>query len=295
MLYPGQEYKIVTIKELINSVKIPDFQRLLNENRVNEIYKEIKKETNNFVENPVLPGVLIICQSKKGEWLVDGNHRFHVYSIIYQRFKVNLNVMVNYIKVADAKEAELIFNKVNKSVALPAMPKGSSVCVSKEVTAYFLKTYGKIFSGSSTATRANRPHLHLGEFQENIGQVTKFNTMLNSKQIIDKIEAYNAVLSKKTWKAFVTKKKESETKVKNWIEKCNKFKCYLGLQSGYDWLFKLFKIKNKDVMNDDDDDNDDDNKTDTDSDFDVYSKDNDNNNDDDVIDIKDEILLKKNN
>lgn len=253
--YVDQDYKIVSIKDLLvnnngnsSGLLLPKFQRLLNASRVDDIYKNLLKETKNFTENPVLPGCLVVCYTKNQEWLVDGNHRYNVYCKIYKNHNINLKILINYIKVGDINEAENIFQKVNKSVPLPEMPKGTSISKVKEVTNYFVKKYPKSFSKLSSI-RSNRPNLHFNEFQENLALVTKFRSDLESKEIIRVLECYNGILSKKTWKVFKTNKKtDTQEKIENWISKCNDSGCYLGMFCSYVWLFKIFEIPLKKIL-----------------------------------------------
>jgi hypothetical protein len=239
-------YKLPLSKLLTVIPALPEYQRIIDKERVNIIFNKIKTVINRG-EEPILPGCLIIVKSKDTKWLLDGNHRFHIYKKLYDECKYDCQVLCNEIEVKNDIEARNLFKIINNVVPIPDMPEGINLTSVNMISQYFLDKYPKIFS-SNKSRKSFRPHIHRDVFQEKIAQVVDIlekKGKIDNTEIINKIEKYNEELKNKNWKTFVTSSHDTSLSINNYITKARqKGGLYIGLFNNYKWLFHLFDIYN---------------------------------------------------
>ena len=99
-------FTLLKKKDLI----IPDFQRDLDNDRVDEIYNKLlkNKELINII------GVITICELDNIYYLVDGQHRYHALN----KLKVE-KILIHEIKVGSKEELINIFTEINQNTPLP--------------------------------------------------------------------------------------------------------------------------------------------------------------------------------
>ena len=113
--------KISDILQAIPSV--PSFQRLVDYQRVDDIFNSIRAELS-INKKIIFPGCIIIAKTDRTYWIIDGLHRLEVYKRILQELGVDMYINCDEIVVADEEEARSLFNKVNDTRILPEMPEG---------------------------------------------------------------------------------------------------------------------------------------------------------------------------
>jgi hypothetical protein len=237
-------YRIPMSKLLTVFPVIPHYQRIIDKERVKSIYKKIKDVIDRG-EEPFLPGCLIIVKSNDKKWLLDGNHRYHIYKMLYDKCKYDCQIVCNEIEVKTDSEAKTLFKIINNVVPSPDMPEGIDLKSVHMIASYFLEKYPKIFS-SSKSRRSYRPYLHRDTFQEKIGQLlTELEKKgpVDNTEIIKKIEEYNDEMACKNWKHFMSSPHDTSVSITNYMIKAKeKGGFYLGMFNSYKWLFHLFKI-----------------------------------------------------
>jgi hypothetical protein len=110
----------ISISKLINYINqkiiiIPEFQRILDENKVNKMYNDYKKDNTlfNFITNP-LQFVILKSNDYNIEqyFLIDGQHRLSMFQKIYKE-GINNNIRCNIIICNNTEEMYNIYNKLN--------------------------------------------------------------------------------------------------------------------------------------------------------------------------------------
>ena len=224
--------KTSEIVQLITT--IPSFQRLTDNQRVNDIFSSLKEDLR-LSKNIILPGCIIFAKTKTDDyWIIDGLHRFQVYKRILNELHVDFNVFCHEINVKDEEEARMLFIKINDTRDLPDIVEGVNVNIVKGVVEHFVNTYPKIFSNSKSG-KCHRPHLHFNGFQEALGRVLLDHNHLEEKEVIKSIEDFNM-------------KSASGNNI-NEFEKFadlakNKGGFYLGIITNYEWLDMIFNKTN---------------------------------------------------
>lgn len=225
---------------------IPQYQRIIDQERINRIFEKIKIVVERG-EEPFLPGCLIIAKSKNKKWLLDGNHRYHIYKKLYEECKFDCSIVCNEIDVQTDEEAKNLFKIINNVAPIPDMPEGIDLTSVHTIANHFFDKYPHIFSGSRSR-RCFRPHIHRDSFQEKIGQLLSIleeKGSVDHMMIIKKIEEYNDELKTKNWKHFVSSSHDTSISITNHMAKARqKGGFYVGMFSNYKWLFRLFDIHN---------------------------------------------------
>lgn len=216
-----REYIAVLKFSELKTLTIPDFQRELDEKRVEKLYRNIN-------EKSVFPGVLIVCRSYSGNyWLIDGHHRYRAYQKLYEEKKLDLKIAIQFIEVRDAKEAHRIFEVANDSKPIPKMPVGISLKDPQEVANYLYTTYPQIFSPSRAC---HRPHLNKEMIIERIGRLLSKHPNLTTATIIEKIVVLN--------NRYRTKLNLPENSVA-YAKAVKKGGCFLGLVPKCNWVDEI--------------------------------------------------------
>jgi hypothetical protein len=240
----------------------PSFQRLLDKDRVDEIYSSVKDSLEKGI-NHIISGCIVICKicsrnSSPCFYIIDGNHRLTAFQKIYTELKEDLEIMCNVIEVKDEEQAEVVFKRVNTSKSIPEMPKSVSLSIPNEV----IKTLEKRYTNFSTSREPKRPNISrdiliekIGKIVEKVNQKVKDNSknVLTHEYIVEKLEQHNTELRTKNW-VYFKKGKDSSDRIKELLLKVNKNQGMLiGMEKDWVWIFKLFGVSEE--MQSDEDEN----------------------------------------
>ena len=209
--------------------KVPAFQRLTDNQRVDNIFLSLKDDVSSG-KAIVLPGCIIFAKTKQTTWIIDGMHRLEVYKRVLKELGTDFSVHCHEISVDTEEEALALFNKVNDTRPLPYMPAGVSVNIVKGVVEHFASVYPKIFSNSKSG-KCHRPHIHFNGFQEALARVLILHSHLDVNDVVANITDFN-LKSESIIPPHEFKKFEAEVKAKGGF--------YLGIISNYTWLDKIF-------------------------------------------------------
>lgn len=238
-----EKYKTFKISELMSNFKQTEIQRVVQEERVNEIFTSLRTNLDRNVEN-ILPGVLIVAELKEDLYLLDGQHRFLAYARFYQECHRDLKVMVNIITVESKEEMKDIFNLVNNTLPVNQIPETlSDRKIVNKIIEHFKKKYGKIFS-SCQSMRPFRPNIHITQFENCIFELVMCYPDESAENIIQRLEDLNNDLKRKS-DEYLQKDanipKKSFTKIKETAVK--KGNLFFGLYQDLSCITKLYSYK----------------------------------------------------
>lgn len=231
----NQTYKKIQISELIKDIQIiPEYQRILTSSHIDTIFNNIKNKLDNKID-PIITGVIQICNHNNDKYIIDGNHRLHAFKKIYEELKHDLTVIVNYIQVKNQEEAKMLFDQVNmvNPVIFTKVPMSKINIIFN----YFKNKYKKIFK---TSDKPRRPHINEIQFQKDIKELLEKDNKISEEEIIKKIETLNLEL--KNGKIYEYKN------CSKYIELAkDKGNFFIGIYIYYNtnWLLDLFNISHK--------------------------------------------------
>lgn len=162
--------KYVSNKNLVsyaerNIIKIPDFQREIQTDKLDEIYEEFmnkhKLGENYFIHHGYS---LNLCQLKgKNEcYIIDGQHRFNVLRRLYSEGYI-IQVLVRVQICNSLNEMKRDFKLLNSNSDIPLIYKSfEKIFISDmilDVKKYLKENYNSAFNKSKTSSTCNRLHI----------------------------------------------------------------------------------------------------------------------------------------
>ena len=248
MVYSDIEVKHIFFSDLKNqNIEIPDIQRIIDNNKVNEIVEFQDKCIVNDENFKFELGILQVCILQNKYYLIDGQHRYKAMMKIFEKYKINFKCFVQYITVDSYEELKECFKLINQNTELPDIEfdNNEPKDIATVICNHFQNKYNKkIWSKGNT--KPKRPYISFKHFQEAVVFLIKQlpNNNNNTEQIIDIIENKNNDISNFERDAF---KKDITDSMYN-TAKENNF--YLGLykynnEEGYyfEWICDIIKNK----------------------------------------------------
>jgi hypothetical protein len=237
-LVVSKRQKILLLKysELQNHIKIPNWQRYLNHERILNIYNNFKEELQ--FELPTNLGLLTVCNCDENlkEWnLIDGQHRFMAMKLLYENDKIDDIILINYITISNQQEMDDIFRKINQStpILLPRVY-SNKFNIFKHVAQELSSIYPGAFSVSDNP---KRPHMNIQKLSEHLGL---YFSDIDQQLLIEKIKLLNLQYQNKNIDFFIYPG-DSKDKIEELRKQCmtKKQGCLLGLFKNYEWIKQL--------------------------------------------------------
>ena len=245
---PHDKIFIDNVSSVWERTSIPDFQRLLAQDHVDDIFYSLEKTIEMGLE-PFITGCLITVVFNDEYYLLDGNHRLCAYKKILDKYQFDLKIYVQEIKVQSLREAEDLFAQTNNSVPVSKMPKGVKRSSVNQISKYFYDKYIPIVRGRKplfVSTNANRPRINRAKFEEVLSKIV--SSSFESKLIIEKIEDYIEKLNTYNTSPFKRQSNDSVAKISKLLDTAdNVFGCRLGMVRLSE-IYNLFGINNEGVI-----------------------------------------------
>ena len=238
------------IKDIIDKYQIPELQRLVDNEHINNMVEDQKNEYNKYKTFSMLQSFTIayIVNEKKG-YILDGQHRVEAYSRLKKEGYDVDNILVPIVKynVDSIEEVNEYFKKINKHS--PIKPILNLVAIEKMILQSLVDRYtthyfkGDYIDNIACIVDKNYqcPHISLNDLGKHIkardiiGKLTNnnktendlFNCILKVNDFLESI-AFNQLDPTYT-------KRFEKCKNKKEKERCN-YVCYLGVFKNYEWL-----------------------------------------------------------
>lgn len=237
-------YECISFSELQNKgVTVPECQRLLTEEHVNTIYDNYI-DTLDKGKEPIFLGALAVCtDSKTGtNWLIDGNHRYHAIKKLYENRGYNMKLVCQIIEVSGVTDVEGLFNKSNNSIGVTQLPAGVSLGQTNLTVKKMQMQYPLLIKSGGSGT-VHRPHIHINDLQNKIGEAMKYVTIIPDEFMIKVID-YNYTLKCMARSKFKRNSSDTLTKIENLCNEAhNKGGLLVGLlPTTYNWVLAMYGI-----------------------------------------------------
>jgi hypothetical protein len=180
------ETKQVSLEDLSRNIIRPEFQRIPDPNRVQEIKDDLllEKQKYGFIE-PI--GVLIIGIYNNRKYIIDGQHRFRAYC----ELKEPSNIIVQEWKCSSMQEMEDHFRRINRYVPVESYvlnPRSEMIKQAcDKLILYIEEKYSAYFSKSENP---NFPYINIQQFRNIIHLLPDYDKF-TSENVTDYFENFN--------------------------------------------------------------------------------------------------------
>lgn len=225
------------LSEIENNITTPSWQRILNESRVDDLYQNLKKELHNNQNPTINLGFIVVTEYKDSEWnLIDGQHRYMAMKKLQDEDGIDVQILINLIKISDFEEQDELFRKINQSTPVLLPPRTTKYNKFKNIAQEMANIFPHAFSSSDNP---KRPHLNVQKVSEHLGLNYKFPEH-SENLLIEKIKLLNVQYQNKG-NDFFLYPGDTRDKIAELRELCmkKKDKCLLGLFKNYEWIQQL--------------------------------------------------------
>lgn len=229
--------------DVIERIEIWSGQRIIREERVDEIFEYHKKkyqETKQVGDFFILTACTQPNKLPNKLILIDGQHRFAAYKNLINMGIPVPGLVVYVLEVNKPEDIRETFETLNKLEPVPKLYfqtdqdkdlRGTIAVAVNELE----KLYPEIF----TKNRTQRPRLNNQRINEAIFEQLKDSSQVYTwNQLLQSILDYNTYLSKKDIKFFMVKR-DIEATIRNMHTKAKKIGCYIGLFGNNSWVHQV--------------------------------------------------------
>jgi 5-methylcytosine-specific restriction endonuclease McrA len=235
----------IDIKHLVvtlhDQYKIPSFQRIINDSKVNEIMRvqeENVRKRGNFSIFQNLIFVELNATNDKTGYLIEGQHRFSAFQRLYYEGFRNQLIPITIIQCNSHQEMKEIFLEINQNTEMPEyiLNDFEEKPLVDQIFNYFYNAYPRVWKSTKSP---QRPFMKDSHFQDAIAYLIKQFQAYNLEvpNLIELIELEHEYIQSLELLPYLSSKSKNPEKI---ISKCRDMRCYLGLFPNYnaEWKYK---------------------------------------------------------
>ena len=180
-------------KFAVANIKIPDFQRDLNKQKVTEIVEYqnqfFKKHNMYQFSTPIT-----LCLFDSEYWVADGQHRYYAMKELLNKNKIDFEILLSINEMSSKEEMKEFFITINKGTSVSdwhlhsLITKDSKFYIYKSVQEYINVNYKNFIS---QAKRPQKPNINLDDFLSYLTEIKYFEDCDNNEEAIEKLEQTN--------------------------------------------------------------------------------------------------------
>lgn len=242
----GQRILSLALSELKKwNIQIPEWQRFLNEDRIEGLFRSMLKSFSSREEEknmPLLQTGIILTELKNRFSIIDGQHRFKAFEKLHLQFGTDFEILVIIIPVKKEEEIFQFCRMINDSQPLNLPDHPDHFVTAKNITEILQHKYYPFFSSS---LHPRRPNVNADQFSQRLAELIALGE--NPHVLYEKIENLNskfrdAIEKEKNVHQFIHPGDTLE-KVEKMIniaqKKAISAKFYLGLCKNYEWMSEI--------------------------------------------------------
>ena len=247
----------MTFRELINYTSNWIYNRTIDDNRVQELVKELEKSPDYNNVGWILHGFKDL--SNNSIKILDGQHRREAIKLYLDKYDRNMTdnneiIMWLYLfenEITDETEIIELFKIINnnKPINEDELPTKRKIELLNKIKIHPILKNG--IKCDPKRNSAHSPYIHIKEFKGIIDEIMKYNSNLSNDEIINRIQYINHRISlltpEENWKNLFGRKEMNEKRMAI-IDKCHELKFYLNIKDsyyGYEEWIKYFNDTDK--------------------------------------------------
>ena len=231
-------------------ISIPEFQRIIDSNKVDEII-EFQLKHNKEKGCFCFLGNLTFCNYNNQYYLIDGQHRYFALKILYDKYSHNIKFNIQIINISISTDIKLYYKIVNKNTELPDIEFDKiDKNILQEVCDYFKQKYPKVWSSS---TKSRRPFINYNLFQEACQYLIDKLEIKEPTDLIDILTNHNYLLS--TRPLDIRNSKNKKVNITKIYDKAKEWNFFLGFQERinkdyhFQWVDEIIDLKKPKIKN----------------------------------------------
>jgi hypothetical protein len=246
------EVMFMILKDIIDSYKIPELQRLVDNEHIISMVEDQKKEYNKYNTFSMLQSFTIACITNEDKgYILDGQHRVAAYSQLKNDgYDVdNIRVPVVKYNLDNINEVKQYYNRIN--IHSPIEPILNLENIEKNILQFLYNRFTRnYFKTGDEENNCKTPHISVNYLKKYINalDITNKLNLHNKKEsdlykyILDVNDYLEIISSYQLDKTYTNRFEKCKNKK---IEKSCKYVCYLGIFRKCEWLdialYSLFK------------------------------------------------------
>lgn len=234
----------MVLKDIIDSYKIPELQRLVNNEHIIRMVEDQKKEYNTYNTFSMLQSFTIACitnEEDKG-YILDGQHRVAAYSQLKNEGYDIDNIRIPVVKynLDNIDEVKQYYNRIN--IHSPIEPILNLENVEKTISQFLINKFThNYFKTKNEEINCRAPYISVIYLKERIRGLDIINKLnLHNKKESD---LYKYILDVNDYLEIISSHQLDKTYT-NRFELCKnkkykeslKYVCYLGIFRKCEWL-----------------------------------------------------------
>jgi len=220
---------------LLKHLKIPEIQREVNQDRVDEIECRLCDEydKNNFFDF----GTLLLCDYDDNLYLLNGQHRYCALKSITQKHNLDIPIKVEVRRCQSKNDMEKLWRISNDSREVKLVKNSNHQLILNGLRKHLNTKYPKYIS---EANKPHKPHINLNNLIEEIENINFPEYLL--QKLIHEIENINNFYKENQNNMDLWKKWRIPSIGEN-LEKCRlkdqTKTLYLGIFQNFEWLYRI--------------------------------------------------------
>ena len=247
----------MTYRQLIHYTSNWIYNRTIDYNKVEELFKELEKTTDYYKIGWTLHAFKDI--STNNIKLLDGQHRREAIKLYLDKYDINMNdnneiILWIYLfenEIDNEEQIIELFKNINnnKSFDEKELPSKRKIELIK-----LLKLHHILSKGIKLDPRRNTshsPYIHIKEFKGIIDKILEYYSHLTNEMIINRLQYINHRISllttEENWNSLFGKREISDKRLEI-INKCHNIKFYLNIKDSkynYNEWIKYFNDTDK--------------------------------------------------
>lgn len=230
-----------SILDILNFT-IPNLQRSLNQDHINNILNDQKEEYRKHNCFSLLQSITV-AKLNDQFYILDGCHRRYVYELLKREGYPIDNVIIPIViyKVDNSSELLEYYSKINKNMPIHPLEVTTNWCDCEKILLEFLNNeYGNYFKNT---TICKSPHISLPALKTNL-LVRKVNAS-DIDSLCKKITEVNTYIENNVNNQLCPQIAKRISDCKNKSSKLTIKTCYLGIFRKFEWLdIAIYLLKN---------------------------------------------------
>jgi hypothetical protein len=245
---------LTTLIQMGEYICSPEFQRFRSQCKVESI---VQHEENYYKKHKRFDfnGTIHICYNKADTkyYIIDGQHRFEAANILFNKTRIDVQLLIELHIVTKPVEMEIIWNTLNHNTRLPEFAYPYIKPIAEAALADLVEKYPDFFVCSVNIRKIKRPRMSQTIVLEELGKIVDELKLKCWEELIKIVLDYNVwMVSIPDVTAYFNNRNGEQYQMETRLmyKTAKRAGMFLGLyklkSTGYDWTREIIDMVKKD-------------------------------------------------